>query len=189
MKLNLENIAILQTGVFAKPVKSGEIAYLQSKHFDENGQLTSVLYPDLKPNNQTNRHLLKPGDVLFAAKGLKNFSTLYESMDIPAVASTSFFVIRLQENFQSKVLPEYLVWFLNQPASMQFLKGKATGTSLPSISKTTLEELQISVPDLKTQKIVLKIAQLKDQEKRLKAELEILIEKKMQQQIINAINK
>ena len=48
MRVALKHIAFIQTGVFAKPVKEGQIVYLQSKHFDENGILRSSLYPDLK---------------------------------------------------------------------------------------------------------------------------------------------
>ena len=42
-------------------------------------------------------HILRQGDVLFAAKGTKNFAALYESKYHTAVASTSFFVIRVHK--------------------------------------------------------------------------------------------
>ncbi len=38
-----------------------------------------------------------------------------------------------------------------------------------SISKPVLEELEISIPDLQTQKVVLKITQLRNSEKRIEA--------------------
>ncbi len=161
--------------------------YLQSKHFNENGQLHSLLHPDLKANKITEKHLLKHGDVLFAAKGTKNFAAWYESKNQPSVASTSFFVIRVQENFSNKILPEFLVWAINHPAAQKFLKGKAMGTSIVSISKSVLEELEISIPDVQTQKAILKISQLHNTEKRLKQQIETLREKQIQQQIINAI--
>lgn len=187
MKTTLGHIANIQTGIFAKPVSKGEIVYLQSKHFNENGQLHSLLHPDLKADNIIEKHLLRHGDVLFAAKGTKNFAAWYESKNQPSVASTSFFVIRLQENFSNKVLPEFLVWLINHPVAQKFLKGKAIGTSIVSISKSVLEELEISIPDLQTQKAILKISQLHNTEKSLKQQIETLREKQIQQQIINAI--
>lgn len=187
MKTTIGHIGIIQTGIFAKPLSQGEIVYLQARHFDENGNLSSILHPDLKTENLNERHLLKQGDVLFAAKGSKNFAAVYESKNQPAVASTSFFVIRLQENFSNKILPEFLVWLINHPISQKFLKGKAIGTSIVSISKSVLSALEISIPDLQTQKAILKINQLHNTEKNLKQQIEILREKQIQQQIINAI--
>lgn len=187
MKTALTNIATIHTGIFVKPALKGEIVYLQAKHFDENGLIRAALHPDLKLDNLTQKHLLRHGDVLFAAKGTKNFAAWYESKNQPSVASTSFFVIRVQENFSNKILPEFLVWLINHPTAQKFLKGKAIGTSIVSISKTVLEELEISIPDVQTQKAILKINQLHNTEKRLKQQIETLREKQIQQQIINAI--
>jgi restriction endonuclease S subunit len=187
LKTTLGNIANIQTGIFAKPVPEGQIVYLQSKYFNENGELTSLLYPDLKADSLTEKHLLRHRDILFAAKGTKNFAALYESKNQPSVASTSFFVIRVQENFYSKILPAFLVWIINSPSTQKILKGKAIGTSIVSISKSVLEELEISIPDVQTQKAILKISQLHNTEKNIKQQIGILREKQIQQQIINAI--
>ena len=67
------------------------------------------------------------------------------------------------------------------------LKNFARGTSIASISKAVLDELEIFIPDLKTQELILNITQLRNTEKKLKQEIEILREKLIQQLIINAI--
>ena len=162
MRVKLKHIAFIQTGVFAKPAKEGQIVYLQSKHFDENGILKSSLYPDLKSDSISEKHLLQNGDIIFAAKGTKNFAALFESLNLPAVASTSFFVIRLNEDFQDKVLPEYLTWYLNNTSSQNYLKSKAVGSSIVSISKPVIDELELSIPDLNTQKAILRITHLRN---------------------------
>lgn len=185
MKRALKNITIIQTGVFAKPIPEGEIVYLQAKHFDENGELVNILYPDLEADGKIEKHLLRNGDVLFAAKGTKNFAACYETKNIPAVASTSFFVIRLQTD---SILPGYLTWFLNHPDTQYLLKGKAIGTSIVSISKAVLEELEITIPSIRKQELVLKLHNLRSREKKLKQQIEILREKKFQHQISKAIN-
>jgi len=187
LKVALKHIASIQTGVFAKPVKEGQIVYLQSKHFDENGILKSSLYPDLKYESISVKHLLQFGDIIFAAKGTKNFAALYETKNLPAVASTSFFVIRLNEDFQDKVLPEYLTWYLNSASSQNYLKSQAVGSSILSISKSVIDELELSIPDLATQKAVLKITHLRNAERKLQQQIEMLREKQIQQQIINAL--
>ena len=187
MRRAFKHISTIHTGLFAKPVAQGEIIYLQAKHFRENGRLSSILHPDLKADNQTKKHLLKPGDVLFAAKATKNFAALYEFQNQPAVASTTFFVIRILENFSDKILPEFLIWFLNHPITQKLLKGKARGTSLASISKVVLEELEISVPSLVTQKKVLQISKLRNTEIKLKQQIEALREQQIQQQLLKVL--
>ena len=184
MKTTLKNITTIQTGVFAKPVSKGEIVYLQAKHFDEYGELTDNLYPVLNADGKIDKHLLRKGDVLFAAKGTKNFAALFENENIPAVASTSFFVMRL---FDESVLPGYLTWFLNHPDTQLLLKAKALGTSIPSISKQVLEALEITIPTIEIQNAILQITKLRNREKALKQQIEILREQQIQQQIINSI--
>ncbi|MBM3402994.1 MAG: hypothetical protein FJY21_11955 [Bacteroidetes bacterium] len=184
LKTLIKNITNIQTGLFAKPAGIGELVYLQSKHFDEFGQLHSVLHPDLLAEGISEKHLLKNGDVLFAAKGTKNFAAVFENHNEPSVASTSFFVIRPTDN---KVLPQFLAWFLNNHTTQTLLKGQAIGTSIPSISKQVLENLEITVPNIEIQKVILKITELRDKEKSLKQKIEVLREKRIQQQIINLI--
>lgn len=184
MKKLIKDISNIQTGLFAKPAGIGELVYLQSKHFNEYGQLHSVLYPDLVAEGISEKHLLKDGDVLFAAKGAKNFAAVFENHNEPSVASTSFFVIRPTEK---KVLPQYLAWFLNNHSTQTLLKAQAIGTSIPSISKQVLENLEITVPKIEIQKAILQITKLRNKEKSLKQKIEILREKQIQHQIINAI--
>lgn len=157
---------------------------LQAKHFDENGQLRLALHPDLMSDQVSEKHLLKAGDVLFAAKGTKNFAALYESHNPPCVASTSFFVIRLQD---PSVMPEYLVWFLNHPNTQAILKAQAIGTSIVSISKSVLQELEIPIPPLQTQNAILKISQLHNKARHLRQQIDALKEQLLQEQIFNAL--
>lgn len=185
MNYKIRDLGRLQTGLFAKPGAVGEIVYLQVRHFDENGLLKTELYPDLKDSKVTEKHLLQEGDVLFAAKGTKNFAAVYESHNLPAVASTSFFVIRLND---SSVLPAYLAWYLNHPFISKQLKEQAIGSATPSISKAVLDELEVPVPSVQKQKLIIEIQQLIRREKELQNRIEVLRQNKIQQQIFKAIN-
>ena len=184
----MKHIAFVHTGIFAKTTKEGQIVYLQAKHFDENGILKSSLYPDLRAESISEKHLLHNGDIIFAAKGTKNFAALYENKNRPAVASTSFFVIRIKKDFQDKILPEYLTWYLNQQSTQNYLKSKAIGSSIASISKPVLEELEVPTLEVVNQKKLLRIAYLRNIERKLQQQIEMLREKQIQQQIINVIN-
>ena len=185
MKVRIKDITHIQTGLFAKPSGIGDLVYLQSKHFDEYGHLYAVLHPDLVAEGISEKHLLKDGDVLFAAKGTKNFATVFENHNEPSVASTSFFVIRTTDN---KLLPQYLAWVLNSQPIQTLLKGQAIGTSIPSISKQVLENLEITVPSIETQQTILQITRLRTKEKTLKQQIEVLRDKMINQQLLLAMN-
>ncbi|MDD2798892.1 MAG: restriction endonuclease subunit S [Bacteroidales bacterium] len=186
MKTIIRHIASIQTGVFAKPIPDGDVIYLQAKHFNEAGQIIAEFHPDLMADTISERHLLRQGDVLFAAKGTKNFAAVY-NIEESAVASTSFFVIRLEEEYKGRVLPEYLAWWMNHPMNQAILKGQAMGSSIASISKGVLEELEISVPPIQKQEMILRISQLRNKEIELRQQIEMLRDKQIQQQILNAI--
>ena len=185
MKTLIKDITNIQTGLFAKPTDKGEVVYLQSKHFDENGKLQGELHPDLLANSISEKHLLKDGDVLFAAKGTKNFAAIYKNQNPAAVASTSFFVLRPT---YEKILPEYLSWFLNHPETQILIKDKARGTAIPSIRKTVLEDLEISIPSIEKQMTVIRLSALLRIETELR--MRILQQRKqlIEQQMIRAIN-
>jgi len=186
LKTTLKHIASIQTGVFAKPVPNGEVIYLQAKHFDEGGQISTELHPDLMTDTISERHLLRQGDVLFAAKGTKNFAAVFNIIE-PAVASTSFFVIRLENEYRHRILPEFLAWLMNHPVAQAYLKGQAMGSSIASISKGVLEELEVSAPNIVTQEIILQISNLRNKEIQLKQQIDVLKNKQIQQIINNAI--
>ncbi len=61
------------------------------------------------------------------------------------------------------------------------------GTSMVSISKAALEELEISIPDLQTQKAILIISHLRNSERKLQQQIEMFREKQIQQQIFNTL--
>jgi hypothetical protein len=94
LKTLIKDITHIQTGLFAKPMGEGDVTYLQAKHFNEFGQLTEQLHGDLLSSKIAPKHILQHGDVLFSAKGSKNFAAVFENHNEPSVASTSFFVIR-----------------------------------------------------------------------------------------------
>jgi restriction endonuclease S subunit len=187
LKITLGEIAAIQTGVFAKPVTDGEVVYLQAKNFDEFGKLQTKLYPEIQYQSINEHHLLLKGDVLFAAKGVKNFASCFDRNSMSAVASTSFFVIRIYPKQRENTVPDYLAWMLNQENIQSFLKSKARGTSIPSIRKTDLEALEIELPPIEKQRIIIQLAELMEKEYALREQLQNLRKKLIAQQIIKTV--
>lgn len=183
VRQKLSQLANVRTGVFGKPGSAGDAVYLQAKHFNDLGEMVSAPPADLKIAGPVKRHLLNADDILFAAKGSKNFAAVYHGY-FPAVASTTFFVLRLRDQ---SVLPEYLSWFLNSQATQALLKRQAIGSAMVSISKTVLEDLELSVPSIERQKQILAIARLSKTEHDLRLRIAELRQNQIQHQITNAI--
>ena len=76
---------------------------------------------------------------------------------------------------------------MNQPVAQAYLKGQAMGSSIASISKGVLEELEVSVPNIVTQEIILQISNLRNKEIQLKQQIDVLKNKQIQQIINNAL--
>ncbi len=164
MKHIIADITELKSGVFARPEPDGELFYLQARHFDEGGTLTPEIQPEIRQTSTIRKHVLKHGDVLFAAKGFKNFAAAYTA-ESPAVASPTFIVMKVKTEL---VKPEYLAWALNTMVSSGFFTQYAFGSSLPSISMAALRNIPIDVPSLSKQETILEAAKLAADEKRLR---------------------
>lgn len=185
MNLSINDIAIVQSGIYSKFGQAGSATYLQANYFDEYGELKNTIKPNLVLNNQTEKHLLNEGDILFAAKGTKNFAVIVKNKMGPCVASSTFLVIRIKDGLRKKILPEFLVWLLNHPHSQSFLKSKAIGTGLPSITKKVLDDFKVEIPELTRQQNILIIDELRKKEKHIKEKIEELRGKQMLHLLIN----
>lgn len=184
MKKRLNEIAEIRSGVFLKPHAQGDILYLQAKDFDENGSLLKEVYPGLKWSDISERHLLKSGDLVFSAKGWKNFAAVYDNSRFPAVASTSFLVISLIVDY---IQPKFLAWWLNSTEVQEFLKGIAKGTSIPSITKAQMEELKVPILPLDVQDALVRLSELRVSEKMILADINRLNDYKLDLSLMKII--
>jgi restriction endonuclease S subunit len=166
----LADIATITTGVYQKASPSGDVYYLQGKDFDENGFLRRdvILEKEVLRDEKVEKHLLNNGDILLIAKGESNKACIYYQDTGPAVASSVFFVIRIQHNF---LLPEFLQWLINTDLIQKRLFERTRGTHIRSLSKKALVDLEIEVPKLSVQKEILKINDLWKKEQSLTLEL------------------
>ncbi len=188
LKAALKNIVEINTGFYTKPDAFGNTLYLQAKHFNDNGTIEFLPKPEICLNHKTEKHLLKTGDILFAAKGTKNFAAVFNENAGNAVASSTFLILRINDQFKNKVIPEYLEWWLNNKINQKLLKNLAIGSALPSISKAALQEMEILIPDLGKQNTILKIRELRRKESEYLLEINKLHELLIQQKILNSIN-
>ena len=171
MGFYLRDIAQIKSGVFAKPGLEAALFYFKGSDFDDAGEFKEVIEPSLENTPELSRHLLSNGDVLFAAKGRQFFAAVYTGRFAPAVASTTFFVLKVDA---AKIIPEFLAWYLNHPETNSFLSAASRGSSIPMVPKSMLEEMLIPVPDMQTQQKVVAISVLQKRRKKLALKIESL---------------
>lgn len=109
-------------------------------------------------------HLVRPGDLVFRSRGVTNTCAILLDNLGKAVVAAPLFRIRIADH---RVLPSYLNWYINQPTAQAFLSTHAKGTAQKMISKDALEHLEVFVPSLERQGIILEIAALAEQEQNL----------------------
>lgn len=162
----IKEIATVQSGIYQKEFPEGDVIYLQVNDFEDTMPKKKQLHPSLLYAEKLGGHILEEGDLLFAAKGTSNFCALYHAETGNAVASSAFFVIRIKD--KDLLLPNFLCWYLNHPAILALLQSQAVGSSIPSITKRMLEELEINLPDKEWQLKIVEISRLHQQEKKLR---------------------
>ena len=189
MKHLLEHITTLSSGIYSQPDIIADTMYLQANHFTEKGFFDVSTKPQLKLTEKNVKHLLKNDDILFAAKGLNNFAVVYHNSIGRAVASSSFIIIRIVDDFKTKLIPEYLAWCLNNHKQVAVLHQLKTTTTIPSISIAQLSQLEIHIPDIQKQQQVLKIQELYNREQQVEKKIMHLKKIQLQEILLQAIKK
>lgn len=157
MKIKLKDIAQIQFGYYAQPCKTGTIAYLQAKHFNEFGQLDVNYDSFLEEDEKSTSNLLKDGDILFVGKGFRFYATLFKEEFGKAVASSIFFVIRPDTQ---KIIPAYLVSVLNLPKNLLHFQASGAGSSILSIRKSELTDFVFDLIPIEQQQKVVALQEL-----------------------------
>lgn len=110
---------------------------------------------------------LRDGDVLVAARGTRMTAAVFDG-SFPAVVGSQFCLIRPDSE---RLLPDYLRWFLNLPATQENLIARSRGSYVRSLPAGSLAELDLLIPSLGAQRSIAKIHELRLREKHLMATL------------------
>ncbi|MFO7823974.1 MAG: restriction endonuclease subunit S [Cyclobacterium sp.] len=164
MKVKLGDIAQLQFGFYSKSEEGGNAVYLQAKHFDDWGKQSYNIDTFISINKKNEAHLLEEGDILLVGKGLRNFAWVYQRAVGPAIASSIFFVIKPD---RQKALPEFLNIVFNSPQIQSYFQTLGAGSSIPSIRKSELEALPLTLPPVEVQRKTIEISRIHDQDMEL----------------------
>jgi len=115
------------------------------------------------------RYRAGAGDVLFRSRGEPNTAAFV----LPDTAGTAVVMqpLLLLRPDCNLLDPRYLTWFINQPRSQRYFDTCARGTGLRMIPKRCIEDLEVIVPDLETQRRVAQIDALARRERELMVRL------------------
>jgi len=142
---------------------AGDVRVLQISDIRNAAVFDPQALPRVKWPVATRPPLLRPGDVVIPARG-DHYEALLLQSNEPMVASGQLFVI---EPRTSSVRSDYLCWFLNRPESSNYILKNRAGSSIPSLSRPVLGDLPITIPTLETQRKILAMAQLWEEEQML----------------------
>ena len=135
--------------------------------------------PDLSRRDAT----LKKEDILFMARGSRNYSVLIEEIPDPTLAAAYYFIIRVSHE---NLLPAYLCWYLNQPLVERYLvQFSGQGVHMPVVRRSVLEKLNIPLPKLEIQEKIVALEALRKEEGHL---TNLLAEKRKQLIAASCIN-
>lgn len=107
-------------------------------------------------------------DILFLAKGSKNYSVLVDREVAGVVGAPYLYILRLKTE---RILPAFLAWQLNQKPLQDYFSRSAQGSLAKSINRSVIEETEIIIPPLERQEGIVKLYRFALREKAVYTQL------------------
>lgn len=152
-----------------RSVPGGDIAVVQIKNVDAHAGVEWPAVTRTVLSTRRDPDWLRPGDILFSARGQRNIAVCLDHPPARAVCSPHFFLIRV--NNAGVTLPEFVAWQMNLPQAQRYFSQSATGSYITSIRRQVLEALPILIPTLDRQRLLVRLAKAAQREKQLTQKL------------------
>lgn len=144
---------------------SGGIPAIQLRDLPTSGRLDLSRLTRVQLGDVQERHLVHAGDVLFRSRGDRNTAAAVgPDLQEGAVAVLPLMILRPNPHIISA---EYLAWAINHPTTQRFFDSVARGTKLRMVSRASLEQLDLDIPNIETQRKIVAIAALAEREQAL----------------------
>lgn len=122
----------------------------------------------ITPSGDADRYQVRQGDVLFLSRGQRAIAAPVLDSVEKTLASYYFYILRPDAE---RVTAEYLSWFINQPTAQSYLERRQLGSHIKMVPKASFEELEIIVPPVATQRAIVELERLRQNEERAMAHL------------------
>jgi hypothetical protein len=157
-----------------EPDPAGNVAFIQIKDFDGKRRLVPDDIVTIDFRRPIEPFQARPGDVLFLSRGHRLFATALDQAPEDAIVTGYFFILRPDRDV---VIPEYLAWSINEPGFQARLAPLVKGSHMPQVSRADFDQLEIAVPPLETQRLVVRLQELWDREQDLVTRIQAAREK------------
>lgn len=148
-----------------RDVPGGDVAVVQIKNVDAEAGVDWPAVAKTKLTGRRDPDWLKPGDVIFSARGHRNVAVCLDRPPARAVCSPHFFLIRVKDG--KSIIPEFLAWQMNLQPAQRYFEQSATGSYITSIRRQVLETLPLQIPSLDRQRLLVRLAEAAKREKHL----------------------
>ena len=169
----LKEIADIRTGYSFRaklePDSEGNALVVQLKELSEKNKIdvstaVRINMPDISEN-----YLLQKGDLVFRSRGMDSTAAIMDITSNNIILSAHFQRIRLRDTMA--IMPQYLLWYINNKEAQSYFSANKTGTSVSMISTAVLADLPVVIPSLEMQKQIVEINTLSEHEIELQEEL------------------
>lgn len=173
--MRLAELCNIHSGYTARgrlePLPEDGVPALQLRDVGTDGETPGPRFQRYDLGKLSDRYFVRGGEVVFRPRGESNTAAAVgDVLPEPAAVIGPLVIMRPD---RERVLPEYLAWAINQPDAQRRLGAEAQGTSLRMIPMAVLENLDIAVPALHTQRRIVELNALARQEGRLLRELAV----------------
>lgn len=167
--MRLADACTIQTGYTARgrlePAAAGGVLAIQLRDISPEGIVDPERLTRVQLDGLAERYFVRTGDVVFRSRGERNTaSALDERLQEPALAVLPLMVLRPKREV---VTPEYLAWAINQPPAQRHFDSAARGTNIRMIPRSSLDDLELDVPDIETQGKIVVVDALAEREREL----------------------
>jgi len=167
--MRLADVCAIHTGYTARgrlePALAGGVLAIQLRDTSPEGLVDPERLTRVQLDGLADRYFVRAGDVLFRSRGERNTAAaLDERFCEPALAILPLLVLRPD---RAVVTPEYLAWAINQSPAQRHFDMAARGTNIRMIPRSSLDDLEIDIPDLDTQRKIVAIDALAERERAL----------------------
>lgn len=148
-----------------EPTAAGGVLAIQLRDISSEGLVDPERLTRVQLDGLADRYFVRAGDVVFRSRGERNTaSALDEGLREPALAVLPLMVLRPKRDV---VTPEYLAWAINQPPAQRHFDVAARGTNIRMIPRSSLDDLELDVPDIETQEKIVAVNALAEREREL----------------------
>ena len=169
----LKEIADIRTGYSFRaklePDSEGNILVVQLKELSDKNTIDISTAVKINMQDISENYLLQKDDLVFRSRGMDSTAAIMNITTNNVILSAPFQRIRIRDT--SRILPEYLLWYINSKDAQSYFSANKTGTSVTMISTAVLADLPVVVPSVEIQKKIVEINTLSEREIELQEEL------------------